>query len=239
MTAFPSITTVTFDFASASDPLASPWLANTPSGGTVSLLQSTGGICNKDQPSTTGFGSQVLGTTLGPDMEAWCRVGVSGNAATITSTTGQEIIALFLRLQQDGAATVDGYVAYVNLTSAGTGTWNVDRIDNNSQTTLGGAGATHAIVAGDYVGAKVEGSVITGYWCAAASDPTVTGNWTQVVSATDATYTGTGRVALETQGIANQFDDMRVGTVVAAPTTIVSPLKTFGPSYASHRGASI
>lgn len=215
MTAFPSITAVTFDFASSADPLGSPWLGNTYSGNTSNLMKAAGGVASKNQIAAAGFGCQVLGTSYGPDMEAWCKLPAR------TVTNAQEIFAFFLRLQQDGASTVDGYVVYATL-SAGTDAWAIERYVNNSGSGL--TTGTQDITAGDYVGAKVEDAagdpVISAFWCPAASDPTVSGNWTQVASVTDsnvAKITGAGRFAVETQGIVTTFDDLRVGTIVTAP----------------------
>lgn len=223
MTAFPSITTVTDNFATAADPLGAGWDASTPSGGTTSLLKASGGVCTKNQPAAAGFGSQMRSTVYGPDMEAWMRV------PTVTTTAGDEIFAIFLRLQQIGAGTTDGYVVFASL-AAGADGWEVDRIVNGAQTSI--ATSTRDIAAGDWVGAKVEDSggdpVITAHWCPAASDPTLSASWTAVCTVTDsnaAKITGTGKVALEVWGLVTTFDDLRVGTIVTGGGATADPAR--------------
>lgn len=253
MTAFPSITAVTFAFGANEDPITTGFTGATPTGGTTNLLKSAGGVCLKNQPSGTGFGAQYTSSTFGPDMEAWCKV------VTLTATAGQEILGIMLRIQQEGSGAVDFYYAYA-LLSAGTDGWTIERVINNSGTSL--TTGTRDIAAGDYMGAKVEDSggnpVISAMWCPAASDPTVPGNWTTVCTVTDsnvAKLTGTGKIAVEVQGIVTTLDDLRAGTIVtsspdatvvavvadatgAAPAAAVTPIQTVTAVVAAATGDS-
>jgi hypothetical protein len=213
MAAFPSITAVTYDATSASDPLPGPTFdAATYTGGTTNTLQATGGQVTKTQPSGTGFGSQTAATVFGPAMENWCRIPVK-------ASDGQEMLALFLRLQTIGASTTKGYAVVVNA-AAGTDSWDTYRL-TGAAFSSGQAPATQEISAGDYVGAKVEDSggnpVITAFYCPTANNPTLTASWTQISTWTDTDavnkVTGTGKVGWEIQGIVVRLDDLRFGTI--------------------------
>lgn len=134
--------------------------------------------------------------TPGPDSEAYLTVvTVSGGVAT----------ELLLRLANPGVSTVSGYM--MDVTSGGT--WSLWKIVNNVQTQIG-SNATQVVSNGDSIGFEIIGSTLKGYYKSGA------GAWTQIITVTDATHSGAGRVGIAGNGGLYRWDDFGGGTVTVA-----------------------
>lgn len=226
--AYPTNNTLIADFNTAADPLGAPFDPNDHKGGTANRLKAVGGQMTKNQPSTTGYGSQVVSTIYGASQESYIEVPVKCD-------DGHQLLAYYMRLQTIGASTSKAY-AVVVVAAAGADVWTIYRV------TAGGtftplANSTQEVSPGDFIGAEVidNGSgqpVIKGYRCPAGSDPTLSASWSQPVTFTDtdgAKITGAGQIALEVQGTVSRFDNLRGGTVsgsASAPANTTAPALT-------------
>ena len=134
-------------------------------------------------------------STFGPDCEAY---------ATVTKVGASDVIRIGARIVNAGTTTASGY--YVSVSS--TGAWSIIRVDGGPSTTLA-TGPTQAIAAGDKIGIRIVGSVIT------ALHYTSAGGWTQVLtydtSGDSTRYTGAGRIAIEFK--TSTLDDVGGGTI--------------------------
>jgi hypothetical protein len=219
--AFPTITAATDDFSVSQDPLslARGWAQNRFNAVSGSrLLQSNGTAAFAEQ--ATAFCSQMRDAVVGPDTEVGVQVATKSANAT-------ELVGLFARAVQDGATTVDCYALFVSV-DAGADVWQIDRIVNNGNVTLG-ATVGQEVAAGDHVGFEVTGTgatvTLTGYLCPSGSDPSVPANWTQIIQRTDTSgsrLVAAGRTGIECNTNVARFDRWFDGSVVTGggPQTI-------------------
>jgi hypothetical protein len=136
---------------------------------------------------------------FGPDCEAYATIPVL--LATDTAA-----IMVLARLATPGAGTLDGYgVAYVRDSVEGD-TIRLARIDDSTPAYLGDPVA-QAVSAGDAIGIAIAGSTITAYYKPAA------GEWTELTTETDATYSAAGYVGLWIGDATARVDDFGAGTL--------------------------
>lgn len=159
------------------------------------------GILSNEADGIAGWYGDAWGTALsGPDQEAHAKIANKG------STTAPSRVSLWVRVQETGTTTPDGYgVQFYN--DAGTDVWEITRLDNNVGTTLG-ATFTQEVTNGDSFGLSVVGSTIRAYHKPAA------GSWTELASRTDTTYTAGRTIAIEGNQTDWRLDDFGGGDVV-------------------------
>ncbi|HLX18825.1 MAG TPA: hypothetical protein VKR23_01625 [Gaiellaceae bacterium] len=139
---------------------------------------------------------------FGPDSEAY---------ATIANWGASDVIRIGARVVNAGTTTYSGYFVAIS----GTGVWSILRVDNGSTnpTTLI-TGPTQPLAAGDEIGIRIVGSVITALHYSPAT------NWTAVVSydtsSNTTRYTGPGSLAIEFK--TSTIDNFGGGTLTTAPT---------------------
>jgi hypothetical protein len=138
--------------------------------------------------------------TFGPDTEAYLNV--------VTKPVGTDCIALVARISGAGGS-ISGYQGkFCN--SAGTDTWDLYRYDSGVTTQIGTGGTTE-LTNGDSMGLEVIGNSIKLYHKPAA------GAWTVRASATDSTYTSSGRIGVRMDHIGIVADDFGGGTMNGCP----------------------
>lgn len=192
-----SVPPVTEDYNRSENPLSTNGWSNlrynNTAGARLTVANGTQGLAQ----SATAFCSQMRTATIGPDCSA--RVTIP-----TLSADGTELIGIFLRAVQEGAATVDTYAFFVSkVAGAGNDVWQVDRIVDNANTTIG-ATATQEFAAGDTLGVQVIGVGATVtlemYLCPSGSDPSVSGNYSLILTRADtnaARLVAAGRAGIE------------------------------------------
>jgi hypothetical protein len=151
-------------------------------------------------------------STYGADAEAYATVARLGASDTIR--VGARVTP---------GTKFSGY--YVNVTT--TGVWSIARIDNGSSIPVTLASVARPLAAGDAIGIRVIGPVVT------ALQWTGAGGWVQILTydtSSDAIrYTNAGSVALEFKTSA--LDDFGGGTYVVSsqPTNSTAPSISGGP----------
>ena len=133
--------------------------------------------------------------SFGPNCEAY---------VTVSSYGASDTIRIGGRVTGGGTNAYSGY--FVMVSSAGA--WSIIRIDSGALPVTLAAGVTQTIAAGDKVGIRIVGSVVTALHSTAAG-------WAQVLSydtASDAVrYTAGGSLALEFKS--STMDDFGGGTL--------------------------
>lgn len=148
-----------------------------------------------------GYSDAVWNVTQpGNDAEVWLVV------PTVGAT--DDVLGVYLGFQQIGASTIDGFAFYLKKLS-GTDTLTLVRIGNQSETTLGSP-VSQEFSAGDAFGLERIGTTIKGYYKAAA------GAWTEIISVTDANFSGTGYIGFTIQGSTYRVSSFGGGNVVSA-----------------------
>lgn len=152
-------------------------------------------------PSSDGAvaaSESVYGQLFGADMEVFA----TQPAAPTVASQGP---AVWLRVQSEGVAGADGYnLSYV----FGTGL-QFYRMVNSTFTQLGST-VVQVVAAGDSIGLSINGSVLEGWYKAAA------GSWTSIGTQTDTNITGSGKIAASlTGGAASlaRLDDFGGGSI--------------------------
>ncbi len=206
--AFPT-TSVLDDFNRANEgpPPSASWRTDNYNTASSTLAVDTN-IC-----ITTGFpnGGGLWGTSVGADTEVFVTENFS-------PSNGQSFY-LFARIVTPGSAAVDGYLAEFDRADANPGyTIRIQRIDNNSLTTLGAVitetGGAH--VDGNAVGLSVVGSTLSvfirrsGVWSAA------------IDTRTDSTYAAGGFIGFRMSATSMLGDDFGGGTVVVTATNVLA-----------------
>jgi hypothetical protein len=161
---------------------------------------SAGNLTLTSNQTNSNFGSADCywsSSTFGPDSEAF---------VTISTVNNGFCTALFLRTNNLNSASLNGYwYEHCAVTGASNDTFTIYRIDNGSFTSI--AAGTQEVSSGDRIGAEAIGSSLKMYYKAAA------GSWVQVVSVTDSTYSGSGRIGLHLEDTTERADDFGGGTV--------------------------
>lgn len=135
----------------------------------------------------------------GPNVEVYVKVVTKPNAVSGDVT-------LDARIQTPGSAAIDCY-AFQYKVSAGTDTFELLRIDNNSSTSLASA-FTQELTSGDSMGLSITGNILEAWYKPGA------GAWTSLGTATDGTYPNAGYLGLSgSSGLATVVDDFGGGTV--------------------------
>lgn len=156
---------------------------------------------NQCTPNAAGFHDSAWGTSFSANQEVFATV-VSKNANT-------DLMYLFARLVNLNGASLDGYILIITVAS-GTDTWEIRRIDNAVETTLG-ASFTQEIGAGDAIGLRCNGTSIEAWYRASG------GSWTRLATRTDSTYNASGQIGLGANTASTPlpvFDDFGGGVIV-------------------------
>lgn len=159
--------------------------------------------------------------TFGPDCECYLTL----------STVSSDNISLYLRTQQPGYNTFDGYILTVDRTA---GEFSIRRVDNGTETLLGAA-VSQAVASGNKILFEAIGSTLTGYIDTGSG-------WVSVLSRTDATYAGAGGVGFYGGGNATswRYDDFGGGTVSSFnPTQTVTETGSGADSDSGVRAATL
>lgn len=156
-----------------------------------------GQIVSNQATGDLGTTSQVWWnpSTFDADQEAYFTI------ATLPSDT--ELVDIWLRLASIGSGTTDGYTFRVTFAS-GADTFDIRRLDNATGTSLDTATVT--VSAGDSIGATAIGDELT-FWHKPAA-----GEWTEILSATDATYSAGGHIGISLANQTVRIDDFGGGT---------------------------
>lgn len=136
--------------------------------------------------------------TYGADVEVYVTVTTKGGTNQYSS--------VFARMTTLASGTMDGYEVRAN-PAAGTDTFTIYRIDNGTATSIGSASAEFA--SGDKIGISCIGSTIKAYQFTG-------GSWSEIVSASDATYGAAGYIGLGQVHTTGRLNDLYVGTIGAA-----------------------
>lgn len=147
------------------------------------------------------------GATVGPDCEAYTTLS--------TPQADLQRLRLYLRAQQIGGSTLDGYMVEEQRSDGSSGgIFKIFRIDNDVNTTLGASVTDNGgvLAAGNIQGADVVVDTISGY--------INRGSWSTVLSRTDTTYSSSGQIGLGTTDSAARFDDFGGGTIASAAAPV-------------------
>lgn len=135
---------------------------------------------------------------FGPDCEAVI------DAITLTPTP-DDYVSLYARAFSSGG--FNGYELAHN--KDGSDTWVISSYTADVATQIG-ASATQSVANGASIGLVVVGSTIEGWYKAPA------GSWSLVMTRTDTTYGGAGKVGWYHYRAASTFDNFAGGTLLAA-----------------------
>jgi hypothetical protein len=201
--AFPTRTVLdTFDRANAST-LGANWANNLiiAYAGATSDAAIASNLCTGLAGNYHGL--HYTSTTYGPDCEAFLTL------STVLPLGDGDGHGLYLRIQQPGTSTYDGYLLSV-VTAGSPNTWDILKVTDGVEVSVGG-NVSQNIANGDKIGFEAIGSTLTGYLFTA-------GSWSQVIQRTDSTYAGAGLIgAYFTAGTTWAGDDFGGGTVRRAP----------------------
>lgn len=164
------------NFNRSNGALGASWSSPVYSGDGAMVVSS-----NQATPNAAGFHDSAWASSFNADQEAFATV-VSKNA-------NGDIMYLFARLANVGGASLDGYILMITVAS-GTDTWELRRIDNAVETTLG-ASFTQEISANDGIGIRCSGTSIEAWYRSGLG-----GSWTQLATRTDATYNASGQIGM-------------------------------------------
>lgn len=145
-------------------------------------------------------------TTFGPDIEAYVTI-------TTKPADGNIVLLLARGTQETSLLTADGYCLRF-APVAGTDTLTIQRIDNGGQTSISSA-FSQEVSNGDSIGLEIVGSTLTAYYKPSG------GNWTALGTATDSTYTTSGKIGLFTTSTTIRMDNFGGGTHI--PTQVLTP----------------
>lgn len=155
-----------------------------------------------------GFHDVASADPIAANQEFWFQV-------TSKSAGVNDSFALFLRLNDLGLGTLNGYKLVFFNNPTGTDTWRFYRIDNEADVALGSNAWLQELNVGDYVGAVMVGDTLSAF--VGSSLLTMAPMGSDVV---DATYSGSGRVGIESARVngATQFrlDNLGGGAVGSA-----------------------
>ena len=146
--------------------------------------------------SVSGTGATIDGSywtlsDFGPDLEAYITV----------STVGGGTSRIAARLQGVGGSnTWDGYTVACNIVQT-----TISRITNGNSATL--MVVSQAYANGDKLGMRITGDVIQAW-----RQPSGSGTWTLMVSATDAVYRSAGKIGLVSNSTDGRIDDFYAAT---------------------------
>jgi hypothetical protein len=160
--------------------------------GDLSLYVNTNAVANDGSAGWSNGGWNP--GTFGADCEAYLTL-------TTVNTSGMNLYARMSALNTAGGP--NGY----RLSYNGDGTWNIQRLDAGSTTTLGAANIARTIANGAAVGLEIVGATLTFYYKASG------GSWSAVTTRTDATYRDAGYIGMEFQGNTWRGDNFGGGTI--------------------------
>jgi hypothetical protein len=175
-------------------------------------LSSNAVVAGNTSPSCTAYWNAA---TFGPDVEVYLTV------ATKPATSAY--VRLYCRVASPNTTTPDGYMLQAETASGGTDLVRLFRMDDGGFTQIGSSYTTEWS-SGDLFGVEAVGDAISAY-------RNTGGGWTQIITATDGTYSAAGSVGFgfQASGGGAVADDFYAGTVVAAVagkiTVVAAPLR--------------
>lgn len=190
--AFPKAS-VLDNFNRSENPLSTGW--------ETALLNSIQANGTTAQGNNAGFNIHVYGTSYTGSQEVYCTVSTKGG-------TGHELSMGLMSKDATSLATIDGYAFHWTVVSgAGNDTWTIERVDNGVSTVL--ANGTVEIVNGDVLGLRfVAGGTLIAFR-----------NGAQIGTASDTTYSGTGKLSLTIEGTTFRIDNFGGGELTAYTQT--------------------
>lgn len=201
--AFPTTSVLdNFDRADEGPPPGSGWSSVAVSGASSQLR-----VVSDTVKTDSSSGSGVYASTYGPDCEVYLTIAAWGANAREAR--------IYLRLQEEGATTVDGYLLVATRFDAITGgLLGVWRLDNNVETRLGSNvnDTSGLYTGGEKFGLSAISDVLSVYenrgsWGAAS------------FTRTDATYSGSGKLGAKFSFGDVAGDDFGGGTIGGSGNT--------------------
>jgi hypothetical protein len=177
-------------------------------------LTVSGNACVREQIGANSVGDDYWNpTTFGPDCECFVTV------ASIPSVAAGNSIRLYLRLQQIGSGTSDGYSLIVSTNGTNLTTWSLRTLTDTVATAMG-ANITQIVSVGDKIGFQVEGSTLRAWYKASA------GSWTELDNRVDGSnlYPSAGYAGLGLLGPNLTVDDWAAVQTMASGTVFTKAL---------------
>lgn len=174
-------------------PIAAPWAGPLFSGeGQMNLTS------NALKFSTTSgiFSGSYYNQLFGPDVEAYFTL------STLPADT--ERINFMARVQNPGAAGINGYMVTLIASGVGNDTVRIRKTTAGSNSTLGADITSEDFAAGDGLGIQVIGSTIKA-WRRSS------GVWRELGSRTDTSFTTAGYIGFEGDGTTTVIEDFGGG----------------------------
>jgi hypothetical protein len=196
---FPAATSTVRDtFTGTAAALAANWSKIDGGAGFNTISYGAGGTTGVRTSASPAFAWCYYTPTLnyGPDCEAF---------VTLPVVPAGQVLRLGARVISPGTLNYSGYFVHVH----SDGVWTVRRVTNGAAPVTLATGPTLALAAGDSVGIRIVGTVVSAWYKAAA------GAWQQMMSydvSADATkHLGAGAAALEFQ--TQEMDNFAAGTL--------------------------
>jgi hypothetical protein len=179
-----------FNRANEGPPLSSSWVAHS----TSPQMKVASNVATHAAAGSYTDNWQVWNTTYGPDVEAY---------VTLSNKATDAYAWVWVRYDN---TSFNGYGAAIY--GANANRLRLFRLDGGVRTQLG-ADVTQTISSGDSIGIQVIGSTIKMFY------KPVGGSWGEKLAASDSTYTGSGKMALQLQELNNAatLDDFGGGTL--------------------------
>jgi hypothetical protein len=203
--AFPTTSVLDNFNRTAEDPLSDGGNWTTAVLSTDAQLKTNGTLVQGS--SATVNSSYRSNTTYGPNTESFF---------TLTTKSGSNIVGTYDRLVNPGSAgATDGYADQLGNIAA-TDEHRISRYDDSVPTQI--ANPAQEMSSGDAMGLESIGSTHAAYYKASG------GSWTQLGTASDATYSAAGNIGLRVNNVNHTADDFGGGTVVAATRRPIPPI---------------
>lgn len=220
--AFPTNSTVLDDFNRANGAIGSNWTSNPFGFGSDAAIIESNEIRSPAGGTDWSEGYYNV-SSPGPDFEVYAHI-------TVKPGTNEILGVHWIHPTGIGGAGVDGYSSYLNVQS-GNDLLSLQRITNQTWTDLGATPVAQEFTAGWWLGIERIGTTIAGWYFNGSI-------WVQYTSATDATHTGTGRLAFDIQGTTARINEIRGGTVIPAVGTLDQLTHQWREDDGSESGAS-
>lgn len=159
---------------------------------------------------------------FGPDFEIYAEI--------VTKPANTEILGLHGGVLSAGTSGADGYSVYLKPV-AGTDTITLERFTNGVWSGALVTALSQEFTNGWWIGLDRIGTTISSWYFNGSA-------WVQAGTTTDATHTGTGRIAFDMQGTTSRIRNITGGTVVVAGGTIDQLTHQWREDDGSESGAS-
>lgn len=170
----------------------------------------TNAVTSNIAGSTYGDSYWSANPNFGPDSEVF--------ATLATKTADGDEVDVFIRCNQPGNTTVDGYVAEM-IPAAGTDSLTDYRLDNGAFTALGSP-ISQEWASGEKMGKDAIGTTLTIYRFA-------DGSWSSLGTRDGSAYNVTGFIGLGMRNQTGRWDDFSGGNVSAGPHAVQADFSRF------------